>query len=121
MQPIPVAVKSEMVNTANCYNSGMPKFRLGQTVGENVEALRKALGSVTKELSRDDLAALVSERHPGNRTLNASTIRRWEKGETEPDLASLGILAELAGVPIDQFMCWDRLRNQANGRGEKGA
>jgi transcriptional regulator with XRE-family HTH domain len=80
----------------------MPSFRLADTIGLNIVALRHALGSVRRELSRDGLAELLSEGHP-TRRLGGSTIARWERGDTEPDLHSLRVMAALAGVTPGQF------------------
>jgi hypothetical protein len=80
----------------------VPSFELQSDVASNVFALRRALGSVTKELSRADLARLIGERHPG-RTPNATTVERWEKKRVEPDYHSTRIMAELAGVAFELF------------------
>lgn len=96
--PISVDVKPEIIAGL----LGMPNFQLGKDIHENVRALRVALGSVTKELSRDDLAKLIRDEHPEGRTLNGTTVQRWE-ADVDPDLQSLRIMAKLAGVSFEQF------------------
>lgn len=77
-------------------------FELGENVTENVIALRKALGSVAKPLSYADFAKLlVREGHP-RKTLNASTVYDWTRG-AEPDIASIRVMADIAGVPFELF------------------
>jgi hypothetical protein len=83
----------------------MPSFDLAQTVSGNVKALRRALGSVSRELSRDDLADLINAEHP-SRKLNGSTVARWEAtGDdyTEPDLQSVWIMSKRANVSMEDF------------------
>lgn len=102
LAPFSGRVKAKVGQLSNRYNSGMPNFRIGRNVFENVHNLRKALGSATRELSQQDLAALISAEHPAKRSLNSTTVGRWEDG-VEPDLHSLRIMARLAGVGLDQF------------------
>lgn len=99
--PISVIVKPESALLSNSL--GMPTFELGDDVASNVKALRRALGSAVRELSREDLAGMISAEHPERRQLNATTIGRWEGKESEPDLHSVRIMAKLAGVSLDQF------------------
>lgn len=90
----------------------MPPFELGKDVHANVAALLKALGSVTRPLSYRDLAALLNQRDNARpaedrrelppRQRNVATIQRWLEG-IEPDLLSLRIMADLAGVPFEAF------------------
>jgi transcriptional regulator with XRE-family HTH domain len=101
--PFSVRVKANVAQRENCYSLGMPNFALDRTVAGNIRALRRALGSAVRELSLNDLAGLISEQHPDRPALNATTLRRWESGESEPDLRSLYIMAQLAGVSMEQF------------------
>lgn len=103
MQPKTDRRKPILALLHNRYSLAVANFRLTQTVSGNVRALRVALGSVVRELSREALAEIVSERHPDKRPLNTTTVARWEAGESEPDLHSLRIMAELAGVSMEQF------------------
>lgn len=80
----------------------MPKFRLQATIQENVKELRRALGSITDELSRAKLAEIIKDRHPLNRPVNGTTVERWE-GSGEPDIWSTKIMAQLAGVSYEEF------------------
>lgn len=77
-------------------------FDLGGNVTENVVALRKALGSVAKPLSFADFAALLVQHGHPRKTLNASTVYDWTKG-AEPDIASILIMSQLAGVSFEHF------------------
>lgn len=101
--PKSVHVKANVVDLRNCYSLGMPNFALAQTVSGNVRALRLALGSAVRPLSLNDLAGMISDLHPARRSLNGTTVGRWEAGDSEPDLASLHIMANLAGVSMEQF------------------
>lgn len=101
--PFSVQVKANVAALDNCYSLGMPNFGLTSTVSGNVRALRVALGSAVRPLSLSDLARMISEQHPARRTLNGTTVGRWESGESEPDLASLHIMAKWAGVSMEQF------------------
>jgi transcriptional regulator with XRE-family HTH domain len=103
MQPFSAKVKPEMAPLQDCYNLAMPNFALAQSVAGNVRALRKALGSAVRELSREDLGRLISAEHPDRRPINSTTVGRWESGKSEPDLHSLRIMARLAGVGLEQF------------------
>lgn len=79
-----------------------PSFELKANVHENVEELRRVLGSVTRPISRADLATLLNQRDP-SRQRNATTVRRWELERVEPDYDSVGIMADLAGVGFESF------------------
>lgn len=92
----------------------MTNFVLGANVHENVTALRRALGSVTKELSRNDLAKLLNQRST-ERQLNGSTVGRWED-DVEPDIQSIVSMAELAGVPFEAFALGDPAKREATKR-----
>ncbi len=82
----------------------MADFQLGRDWGENVKSLLKALGSVKRPLSYDDLAAMLNDRDPGGRKRNASTIQRWsQKKGAPPDPMSLKLMADLAGVSMEAF------------------
>lgn len=81
----------------------MPTFQLGRTLIENIVALRKALGSATRALSRADLALILTERHPANRSISESAVRWWEQGQGEPDVLTIHVMAQLAGVPFERF------------------
>lgn len=83
----------------------MPQFVLGRNVHENVRQLRVALGSITRPLGVIDLARVLSDRHP-ERSISMSTVQRWEAG-TEPDLLSIRVMADLAGVTFEQFAFGD--------------
>lgn len=117
-----------MAPTRNRYNSGLPNFLLAGTVAENVRALRKALGSAVRELSREDLAAMVADQHPKGRQVNQSTVKRWELAGVEPDLWSTAIMARMAGVTMEQFAATilgsgtihDQTREQPNARVSSG-
>ncbi len=80
----------------------MRTFTIGENVSANVQELRRFLGSISKPLSFDDLATIVAEKHPTRRTLNGTTVMRWADG-TEPDIASIAIMANLAGVSFEEF------------------
>ena len=80
----------------------MPEFVLYRDVHENVRSLRVALGSVARELSRDDLADLIRKRHPKERAVGKSSIERWED-DSEPDIHSIAIMADLAKVSFEAF------------------
>ena len=82
--------------------SEMPAFRLGRNVRENIKALRSALGSATRELSRDDLARLINDELP-QRSLTGSTVRWWEKGRGQPEYRVAAVMARLAGCSFEQF------------------
>lgn len=90
----------------------MPRFVLQATVSENVLELRKALGSVKRMLSRDDLAAAIAESHPSKRVPNGTTVQRWEEGG-EPDFHSTRIMALMAGVSFDEFALGDPKKRKA--------
>jgi transcriptional regulator with XRE-family HTH domain len=81
-------------------NSLRDSFELKRDVHANIAELRRHLGSVQRELSLEGLAQLLNERDGGQR--NASTIQRWER-TTEPDLASIKLMADLAGVAFEEF------------------
>lgn len=101
-----VEVKHNMTDSENRYSLGAPKFEPTGTVSGNVKALRGALGSVSKPLSRDDLAEKVRDLHPAGRRLSGSTVARWEaEGDeyTEPDLWSTFIMARFASVSMEAF------------------
>lgn len=95
--------KTFLGHRPNCYNSGMPNFSVGRSVGENVRNLRVALGSIVRELSRQALADTIAAVHPDKRKVGDSLVERWESGASEPDLHSLRIMAQLAGVTMEQF------------------
>lgn len=80
----------------------MPTFRLGADLAQNIEALRVALGSATRRLSRDDLAEMISERLP-HVTVSGSAIRWWESRKGEPGVRVIAVMAELAGVSFERF------------------
>src|SRR5687767_12269632 len=103
MHPFSARVKPEMAPLHDCYSLGMPNFQLAESVAGNVRALRKALGSAVRELSREDLGQIISAEHPDRRPINSTTVGRWESGKSEPDLHSLRIMARLAGVGLEQF------------------
>jgi hypothetical protein len=69
-------------------------------VNENVVELRRYLGSAVRELSLAGLARVLNERD--SRQRSASAIQRWEDG-AEPDLGSIAIMSELAGVTFEEF------------------
>jgi transcriptional regulator with XRE-family HTH domain len=89
----------------------MPAFVLGPDVHANVHALRVALGSITRELSTAELAKMIADRHPGGRAVSSTVIQRWEKGGVEPDIHSIRLMAELAGVAYEQFALGTGTRN----------
>jgi transcriptional regulator with XRE-family HTH domain len=70
-------------------------------IPQSVAALRARLGSAVRPLSFADLARLISADHPG--TVSTTTVYRWELGSREPDLHSLRIMADLAGVSMEAF------------------
>lgn len=90
----------------------MPQFELQGSVSENVRALRKAQGSATRRLSRDDLAALIAAKHTKDRAPNGTTVQRWEEG-VEPDYESSRIMAVMAGVTFEQFTLGDPAKRGA--------
>lgn len=77
-------------------------FTLRATVHENIVELRRALGSVTRPLSRADLAKVLNDQDPA-RQRNYSTIERWENAGIEPDYRSTKLMADLAGVSFEDF------------------
>ena len=85
----------------------MDSFAPQPSVHENVKELRAYLGARNHRgerlalLPRDELAALVGERHP-TRKPNGSTVQRWEE-DGEPDIDSIAILADLAGISFEAF------------------
>lgn len=85
-------------------------FVLGSNVTENVRALRKALGSVSSELSFAKFAAELVKQG-ARATLNATTVYDWTKG-AEPDLVSIRVMATIAGCSFEDF---------ALGRGDETA
>jgi transcriptional regulator with XRE-family HTH domain len=80
----------------------MPAFRLGRNVRENIKALRAAMGSATRELSRADLAKLITDELP-TRPVSDSTIRWWERGKGQPEYHVAAVMARFAGVSFEQF------------------
>lgn len=96
-----------MTRQSICYNprnnESMPSFRLGWDLFENIEQLRVALGSATRPLSRRDLALMLSERHPEKRQISESAVRWWGQRKGEPDVLTIDVMAELAGVSFEQF------------------
>jgi transcriptional regulator with XRE-family HTH domain len=81
----------------------MVPFRIGKDVAANIRELRRVLGSRTRELSRDDLAALLNERLSEADAVSGSGIRWWEQREGEPGIRVIAIMAELAGVSFEAF------------------
>lgn len=67
---------------------------------ENVAALRIFLGSAERPLSLSGLARTLNR--ADGRARSASTVQRWEEG-AEPDLSSIRIMAQLAGVSFEAF------------------
>jgi hypothetical protein len=102
------------IGMAQGNNFSRPGFTLGGNVTDNVRALRVALGSVSKELSMADLAALINQRHK-DRQMSATTVMRWEGG-VEPDIESIAIMAQLAGVTFEQFARGDPEKRAKPGR-----
>jgi transcriptional regulator with XRE-family HTH domain len=88
--------------------AGMPSsgsiapFALQASVSRNVIELRRVLGSATRPLSLADLARLLNQRGAG-RSRSASLVQRWERGESEPDIESIRLMADLAGVSFENF------------------
>lgn len=80
----------------------MPAFELGRDVHENVGRLRVALGSIAKALSFAELGRVITERHPKGRSVSPSQVQRWET-DVQPDLESIEIMAQLAGVTFEEF------------------
>lgn len=80
----------------------MADFRLRESVHANIAELRRALGSVTRPLSRADLAKVLNDQDPA-RQRNYSTIERWENAGVEPDFRSTKIMADMAGVSFEDF------------------
>lgn len=84
----------------------MDSFTPQGSVHENVKELRGYLGLHDRHgtrkalLPRDELAAMIRERH--DRELNGSTVQRWED-QTEPDLVSIAIMADLAETTFEEF------------------
>lgn len=68
---------------------------------ENIAQLRKSLGE-----SQEEFAARFG--------IKRSLVGKWERGETEPQLAALLELEKLAGVPLSQF-CTQRLTREVLG------
>lgn len=79
----------------------MPEFLLGEDVHANVAQLLEALGSVKRALSYGDLAELLNERDQ-SRKRYPSTVQKWIEGVV-PDLRSIKLMAELAGVSFEEF------------------
>lgn len=82
----------------------------GSTLGDRVFALRQALGSVRRPLSMGDMAALLTKKLKRSPPFSASTIQRWETGIHEPDIETLRVLAELAGVSFESFVLGDKAK-----------
>lgn len=67
--------------------------------------LREQLGSETRDLSRGDLAKLLTKRLKRSPAIADTTVMKWESGTTNgPDPWVLIELAKLAGVPVEQFV-----------------
>lgn len=67
-----------------------------KTIGAFIAALRKANG-----LTQKDLAERLN--------VSDKTISRWERGDGDPDLASIPVLAEIFGVTCDELLRGERL------------
>lgn len=72
----------------------------GPTLGDRIVQLRRALGSVTKALSREDLADLLAKQ---GAPYAPSSIARAEKNEVPIPLPVAMAMAELAGLTLDEF------------------
>lgn len=94
--------KPELTSLQNSYNS-MEPFRIGKDVAANIRELRRVLGSRTRELSRDDLAALLNERLAPRDAVTGSGLRWWETRQGEPGVRVIAVMADLAGVAFEAF------------------
>jgi hypothetical protein len=79
-------------------------FQLQATLRENVVELRRVLGSIERPLSLRSLAEQISRRHRTKR-IDFKTVERWvrEVDPVEPDVGSIAVMAELAGVTFADF------------------
>jgi hypothetical protein len=79
-------------------------FRLQDTVRENVLELMRALGAIERPLSLRGLAAQIARRHPTKR-IDFKAVARWVRDvdPVEPDIVSLAIMSQLAGVDFMHF------------------
>ena len=84
------------------YNSAMAKSPGGWD-GRRIEALRKQLGSATRDLSRGDLVRLVNGELSVKDQVTESSMRRWETENVEPPYAAAAVMARLAGVSYEMF------------------
>lgn len=80
----------------------MPTFRLRSSLAENIAALREALGSAKRALSRDDLAEMIRD-VDASLDVTGSGIRWWEQRRGEPGVRVIQVMAQLAGVPFERF------------------
>lgn len=63
-------------------------------IGANIQSRRKVLG-----LTQEQLAERLG--------VSRQTVAKWETGETSPDLANAGALAEVLDVSLDALVAYD--------------
>jgi len=89
------------------------EFTLQESVTKNVAELCRVLGSIDKPLSYRRLAARLNEADGGKRS--ASSIQRWLVG-AEPDIQSIRIMAQIAGVSFEAFALGDPAKQKRRPR-----
>lgn len=63
-------------------------------IGENIQSRRKMMG-----LTQEQLAERLG--------VSRQTVTKWETGESTPDLANAGALAEVLEVSLDALVAYD--------------
>lgn len=76
------------------------------TLGGRIHAARMRLvGRLQRKISQGEFGRLVAEQMGRAEPFGASAVSEWEHNRREPDLATLDVIARLAGVPR-QWLAW---------------